>query len=404
MSFREIAGKLGVQGDPLKHPEFSPIRKFSTTDLHLIILALLEPSGSHGYELIRTLEEKTGGVYVPSPSMIYPGLYFLVGSGYAKVEKDGNRIRYFTSELGRAHLDQNQTRSSDLFEELSKLKDKALKQDCCALKENAVEHDLPTQSIAQRQNRQALFRFLREHLSKCDELDEYAVRTLTTAFQSLEAMSITATSTFNPDNILDLMQQRRSMGLSRLKPDPVDRKIIEQMLEAANWAPSHEDTEPWRFTVFTGQGREKLADLFAAAIQNDIANGRPMKGNDLEGVRKRAFAAPVWISIGMTPKTNEDGSLRMSEHEELMAVACAMQNLHLMAQAHGIAGLWHSKGTSVHQVVAQGLGLANPSRLLGFFMCGWPATEWLIGSRRPITEKVVWNEGKQIALKLTTNS
>lgn len=179
--------------------------------------------------------------------------------------------------------------------------------------------------------------------------------------------------------LLTAIRSRRSMGLSRLKPDPVSHDLIAQMLEAANWAPSHGDTEPWRFTVFSGEGRERLADLFEAA-------------DGSAGARKRAFAAPVWISIGMEPARREDGSLLMSEDEELMAVACAVQNLHLMAQALGLAGMWHSKGSSVHPAVARGLGLEAPARLLGLFMCGWPATDWLTSTRRPLTEKVRWVE------------
>ena len=186
--------------------------------------------------------------------------------------------------------------------------------------------------------------------------------------------------------------RRRSMGLSRLKPDPVDRRIIERMLEAANWAPSHGDTEPWRFTVFSGEGRETLAELFEAAHRREPAGG-PARGAQ-EGARKRAFAAPVWISIGMSPARKEDGSLVMSEEEEVMAVACAVQNLHLMASALGLAGMWHSKGVSVDPAVARGLGLEPPARLLGFFMCGWPATDWLTSARRPLSEKVHWVESR----------
>jgi nitroreductase len=179
--------------------------------------------------------------------------------------------------------------------------------------------------------------------------------------------------------LMDVIAGRRSMGLSRLAANPVDRRLIEQMLEAANWAPSHEDTEPWRFSVFMGDGREHLAKLFEAA-------------SGQEGARKRAFAAPVWISIGMSPKLEADGSLLMSEDEEIMAVACAVQNLHLMASDLGLAGMWHSKGVSVHAEVARGLGLEPPSRLLGFFMCGWPAGELLTSSRQPLSEKVTWFE------------
>ena len=194
------------------------------------------------------------------------------------------------------------------------------------------------------------------------------------------------------DALFAAILHRRSMGLSRLKPDPVDRKLIERMLEAANWAPSHGDTEPWRFTVFSGEGREALAELFEAAHREEQADSPPSRAH--EGARKRAFAAPVWISIGVSPARKEDGSLLMSEEEEVMAVACAVQNLHLMASALGLAGMWHSKGISVHPAVAHGLGLEPPARLLGFFMCGWPATDWLTSTRKPLSEKVHWVESQ----------
>jgi nitroreductase len=183
------------------------------------------------------------------------------------------------------------------------------------------------------------------------------------------------------DALYRAILHRRSMGLSRLKPDPVDRALIERMLEAANWAPSHGDTEPWRFTVFAGEGRVELAEILKRVMQEDAA-------------QKRAFAAPVWISIGMVPARKDDGSLLMSLEEEMMGVACAVQNLHLMASALGLAGMWHSKGPSVHPEVARGLGLEEPDRLLGFFMCGWPSSEWFTSTRRPLEEKVRWVDGQ----------
>lgn len=191
-------------------------------------------------------------------------------------------------------------------------------------------------------------------------------------------------SNHDPAAFLSLAQSRRSMGLSRLAPEAVDRALIEQLLEAANWGMSNEDTEPWRFTVFMDEGRERLAQLFTDAQREDDP------GADEAGPRKRAFAAPVWIAIGMKPGIDEEGKLVNPPDEEIMAVATAVQNLHLMAQALGLAGMWHSKGTSVHPAVARGLGLDEPGRLLGMFMLGWPSTEWLDGNRRPLSEKVEW--------------
>lgn len=86
-----------------------------------------------------------------------------------------------------------------------------------------------------------------------------------------------AASPLHADALFAAICHRRSMGLLRLKPDPVDRQLIERILEAANWAPSHGDTEPWRFTVFSGEGRETLAELFTAAYLEENADSPPAK-------------------------------------------------------------------------------------------------------------------------------
>jgi len=178
--------------------------------------------------------------------------------------------------------------------------------------------------------------------------------------------------------------------LARLKPDQVDREIIEKMLEAANWAPSNGDTEPWRFTVYTGDSRVKLGDAFAEAYRQDA--GDDFKQVTFDSYQDRGTSAPLWISIGMTPKINDDGSFYMSEDEEIMAVACAVQNIHLVATAAGLVGMWHSKGVSTHPYLAKFVGLESPSRLLGFFWAGYPTVEWPEGERGPIADKVCWAE------------
>jgi Nitroreductase len=187
---------------------------------------------------------------------------------------------------------------------------------------------------------------------------------------------------------------RRSMGVARLLPDPVDPALIRRALEAADWAPSHGDTEPWRFTVYTGESRRALGEAFAEAYRRDAEQDGDFKEKSYEAQRERAWGSPVWISIGMQPALRPDGTLKMTEEEELMAVACAVQNLHLVANAQGLAGMWLSKGVFRHPHVAEFVGLVPPhGRLLGFFVLGWPAIPWPEGERRPLHEKVRWADG-----------
>lgn len=79
-------------------------RKFSSDDLQLLLLALIEEKPSHGYELIKALETRSNGFYCPSPGMIYPALTYLEELGYVTVELEGNRKRYTLAEAGREHL------------------------------------------------------------------------------------------------------------------------------------------------------------------------------------------------------------------------------------------------------------------------------------------------------------
>lgn len=193
------------------------------------------------------------------------------------------------------------------------------------------------------------------------------------------------------------IKNRRSMGVARLLPDPVPAYLVERALEAADWAPSHGETEPWRFTVYVGESRHALGEAFAEAYRIDAERDGEFKQNVFEGQRERAWGSPVWVSIGMQPALRPDGTMKMTEEEELLAVACAVQNFHLVANAQGLAGMWLSKGVFRHPHVAEFVGLTPPhGRLLGFFILGWPAIPWPEGERRPLHEKVRWVDAKEV--------
>jgi DNA-binding PadR family transcriptional regulator len=96
-------------------------RKLSSTDLQLVLLAILEQQPRHGYELIRWIETRSGGFYVPSPGVIYPALTYLDEIGHAAVEPDGNRKRYRITDQGRAHLDANRASTEAIIHALGRI-------------------------------------------------------------------------------------------------------------------------------------------------------------------------------------------------------------------------------------------------------------------------------------------
>jgi DNA-binding PadR family transcriptional regulator len=90
-------------------------RKLASVDLQLLILGLLADKPHHGYEIIKALDERSKGFYVPSPGMVYPALTFLEEIGHATIEADGNRKRYHITEAGQQHLEEHRVRADALF-------------------------------------------------------------------------------------------------------------------------------------------------------------------------------------------------------------------------------------------------------------------------------------------------
>jgi len=83
-------------------------RRLASGDLQLLLLALLAEKPSHGYELIKAIEERSGGFYVPSPGMVYPALTWLEEMDYAAVAAEGSKKLYSITDAGREFLREHQ--------------------------------------------------------------------------------------------------------------------------------------------------------------------------------------------------------------------------------------------------------------------------------------------------------
>lgn len=94
-------------------------RKLGADDLQLLILALLAERPRHGYELIKEIDQRSQGYYVPSPGMIYPSLSYLEEVGYASVQVEGAKKLYTISASGQAHLDEHRAAVDAMLAQLS---------------------------------------------------------------------------------------------------------------------------------------------------------------------------------------------------------------------------------------------------------------------------------------------
>ncbi|MBY5588091.1 PadR family transcriptional regulator [Rhizobium leguminosarum] len=104
--------------------DFRMGRKFAAGDLQLVILALLAEQPRHGYELIKILEERSGGFYVPSPGVIYPALTYLEETGLAEVEAAGAKKLYRITEAGRSRIEENRAMILHTFAKLERIGEK----------------------------------------------------------------------------------------------------------------------------------------------------------------------------------------------------------------------------------------------------------------------------------------
>jgi Predicted transcriptional regulators len=82
-------------------------RMLASGDLRLVALYFIEQQPRHGYDLIKAVEERSNGVYSPSPGIVYPALTYLEEAGYVTYAADGNKKLYTITDEGRAHLQEN---------------------------------------------------------------------------------------------------------------------------------------------------------------------------------------------------------------------------------------------------------------------------------------------------------
>mgnify|MGYP001554522122 CR=1 FL=1 len=109
------------------HPPFGPGAWFSffmgkspraeRGEVRLLILDAIAEQPRHGYDIIQTIEQRTGG-YRPSPGTVYPTLQLLEEMGHAKSREEEGRKVYTITDEGRAELERQQDELEDAYERL----------------------------------------------------------------------------------------------------------------------------------------------------------------------------------------------------------------------------------------------------------------------------------------------
>lgn len=189
----------------------------------------------------------------------------------------------------------------------------------------------------------------------------------------------------SPEEVNDLIHSRRSVFPPVFTEQPIPREVIQQLVENANWAPNHRHTEPWRFHIFRGEARTRLADFLAEAYTLSTSE-TTFSETKREKTRKNVLRSDTILVIIL----QRDPEEKVPEWEEIAAVAAAVQNLWLTATAYGLGGYWSTPGTL--PALTDWLGLPTGQRCIGLFYLGNHALPPTLGERGSIDDKVTWIE------------
>jgi nitroreductase len=190
---------------------------------------------------------------------------------------------------------------------------------------------------------------------------------------------------FSVSEISELMRYRRTIYPKDYTERAVHRELVERILTNATWAPNHGMTQPWRFTVFTGDARKRLSDRLSEIYLANTPADKVLP-KKLESIRQRPLQSSVVIAIGL----QRDPSGKINERDELLAMGCAVQNMHLTCAAYGLGAFWATGAPMTGPAMKAFLGLGEQDLALGLFYIGYPAVEWPKGYRKPLDQLVQW--------------
>jgi nitroreductase len=183
-----------------------------------------------------------------------------------------------------------------------------------------------------------------------------------------------------------LLHNRRSVFPKEYTGERVDDVIVKQMLENANWAPTHKLTEPWRFVVFTGTGIQRLAD-FQSELYKKVSSAKGIFDPEKhDGLRSKPLQSSHIIAVGM----KRDEKKSVPEIEEVGAVYMAVQNMYLTASVYKVGCYLSTGGITFYSEAKSFFGLGEEDKLLGFLHIGKPKHFDQKSKRNPIETKVRW--------------
>lgn len=188
----------------------------------------------------------------------------------------------------------------------------------------------------------------------------------------------------------EIIRNRRSTKPADMNGKQIDNALIYQLLELADWAPTHGRTEPWRFIVYEGAAKKAF---FADQAELYKTHTEPEKFTQAKYEKLQQQGDPVSHIIVVYMKRTLNNSI--PANEEAAAVAAAVENLLLGAAALGIGALWSTGGMTHHPSLKTYLGLKDEDMVMGILHLGYSDLPLKEGKRNiALGDKVDWRGGR----------
>lgn len=200
----------------------------------------------------------------------------------------------------------------------------------------------------------------------------------------------------NMKSLYYLIKGRRSVRAYKRKSVPIS--ILKRILNAARWAPSAHNAQPWRFIIIEDEdSKYMLAKTMAHAWLKDLMSDGIPENRAYEIIRKEAIErftkSPVLILVCLTMKDMDMYSdERRNNAERTMAiqsVAAAIQNLLLAAHYEGLGACWVCAPLFCSKEVSRALSLPEDFEPQAIITLGYPAEKPTAPPRKPLNE-IVW--------------
>ncbi len=181
-------------------------------------------------------------------------------------------------------------------------------------------------------------------------------------------------------DLLEIIKNRRSIYPVEYNGSEITAEELSLILEAANWAPSHKKTEPWRFKVVKGDAKNRLKE-FMKRVYIQSTDPEKLSERKIHDLAEKCDRSDTILLISL------QDTQKVPEWEELAATAMAVQNMWLMCATMNIGCYWSSP-LNIIANMEEYTPMEDGEKCVGIFYMGKVDPRERLATRNPIEEKV----------------